>query len=320
MDREPELLWNQDCAHPVHPARAAGFISASQKIDSRGLRDYVTNRLTTDRRPVIALLHLPGAPGAEMALVTGYEAEGAVILGRSPFQDASMDNTGPHGYFRLGDWERNVIAVIGVGEERKAEDSKSLCYTMIEKALKYSQSRQQGTRHYGLSAYDTWEAALLDDAAIDGVSDEIVSRRLLCHSLTAGFFASQKAFTVFPECQAPSMGVVEGFLRRAAAGPGLIHGLMWDVWHVVGGYWKGVRAGDREYPWVFDNPDELRRFRDRGVRERAAAVVRRARQVDAQAIADLATAKDEWDRCRGHGNEHPCPCWDKPCSRAAPRG
>ena len=111
------------------------------------------------------------------------------------------------------------------------------------------------------------------------------------------------------------MGVVAGYARRAAAGPLLIHGLMWDVWQVVGGYWRGCKPGDGEHRVIWDNADEVRRFRSRSVRERAAAVIRRARDVDAQSLQDLQTAKDEWDSCRGRGNAYPCPCWDKRCAR-----
>ncbi len=111
------------------------------------------------------------------------------------------------------------------------------------------------------------------------------------------------------------MGVVAGLYNRGKTGPGLIHGLMWDAWHVVGGYWKGIKTGDAEYLVYWENNEELRRFRQRAVRERAAQVVRRARQVDAQAIQDLGEAKEEWDRCLGRGKDHPCPCWDQPCAR-----
>ena len=315
LDRAPDFLWNQDCAYEVDGQQAAGFIAAAESVDEESLRRYITGYLTTQRRPVIALLHLPGVPIVEMALLTGYESDGEVILGRSPYQNPRTDNSGPFGYFRLAGWEREMLAVLGVGEERMAGWDKHPCYVAIENALRCSRSYTCGTRHYGLAAYDAWERSLLDDAGIVGADDAAVSRRLCQHSGTAGFIACQKAFTVLPDCDAPSMGVVTGLVRRASAGPGLIHGLMWDAWQAVGGYWRGVKSANGESGPCWENPEEIRRFRDRAVRERAAQVVRRARQVDAQAIQDLQEAKAEWDRCLGHGNGHRCPCWDTPCAR-----
>jgi len=315
LDHVPEFLWNQDCEYAVDREQAAGFIASAAEADGEAIRRYVTDTLAARQRPVIALLYLPSVPIVEMALLTGYESSGEVVLGRSPYQNSQMDNSGPYGYFRMADWERKVLAIIGIGEENRTEKNRDFSFLAIENALRYSKSHIRGTQYHGLAAYDAWERALLDDASITGVDDAIVSRRLLQHSLTAGFIASQKAFTVLPDCNAPSMGVVGGFVRRAAAGPGLIHGLMWDVWQVVGGYWRGVKAGNAEHRLYWENDEELRRFRDRTVREKAAKVISRARQVDAQAIQDLQEAKEEWEKCLGRGKEHPCPCWDKPCAR-----
>jgi hypothetical protein len=119
---------------------------------------------------------------------------------------------------------------------------------MVLNALRCSENPTRGTQHFGLSAYDAWEAALLDDEAITGFDDHAVSRWLLYHSCVAGSTACQKAFTAFPDYwdTVPSMGVISGLLQRAAAGPHMVHGLMWDLWQVVVGYWRGVRPGDAE--------------------------------------------------------------------------
>jgi len=187
----------------------------------------------------------------------------------------------------------------------------------IQNALRYSESHTRDTKHYGLSAYDAWESALLDDESIPSADDQVVSRRLLYHSSVAGNIACQKAFTAFPDYwdSVPSMGVISGLLQRAAAGPQIIHGLMWDAWQVVGGYWRGIKPGDAEYHVRWENDEEIRRFRDRAVRERAAEVIRRARRIDEQAIAELGEAKADWDKCRGRGCAHPCPCLEEPCTR-----
>ncbi len=103
VDRVPELLWNRDCATPVDPRQAAGFVKASQQVDSQEIRRYVTHALAERGRPVILLLHPPQVPVVEMAQIAGVEAGGEVILGRSPYQNEKMDNSGEYGYFRMRD-------------------------------------------------------------------------------------------------------------------------------------------------------------------------------------------------------------------------
>jgi len=306
VDRVPEFLWHEGCDHSVDPDQAAGLIGICQKVDAVAVREYVAGHLQADERPVVALLHLPGADIVDIALLAGYESRGEVVLGRSFHQGPGTDNSGGSGYFRLPDWEREVLAVFGIGPEQKTEWPKDPCFIAIENALKCAKSYAEGTKHYGLAAYDAWERALLDDTCIDGADDEAVARRLQYHSCVAGSTACQKAFTALPECHAPSMGVVDGLVRRAGAGTGLIHGLMWDAWQAVGGYWR--RSTD-EGRLRWEGTEELARFRDPRVRERAAKVIRRARKIDSESVRDLEEARDDWRGCIGHGTAHPCPCW-----------
>ncbi|MBM3240179.1 hypothetical protein FJZ31_28170 [Candidatus Poribacteria bacterium] len=315
----PEFLWNEDCQYKVDKEKATGFINMAEKGDNEKIRQYVTTNLVEKQRPVIALLHLPGNSIVDFALLTGYESHGQTILGRSPHQN-EMNNSGEYGYFRRDNWEREVLTVIGVGEEREMKRNKHPCFIAIQNALKYSKGYTQGTRHYGLSAYDAWERAILDDENILGMDNDIVSRRFVYHILLAGFIASQKAFTTLPDCNAPSMGVINGYVKRAQAGPELIHGLMWDVWHVIGlgkGFLKGLKVREDSLPpYLFwDDDEDIRLFKDRAVREKIARIINRARQVDVQAIQDLSIAKEEWEKCRGRGNDFPCPCLGKSCTR-----
>jgi len=309
----PEFLWNADCRYSADAELAAPFAKAAEIVDRSAIRRYVTDYLTTRGRPVVCFLYSPHIPIVDAALLTGFESGGRVVL----YRDATTDDPAYHGTFRLADWERDVVAILGLGEEISAQPKHHPCYTAVENALKYSKSYTRDTKHYGLSTYDAWVSALLDEQSITGADDHVLSRRLLYHSSVAGNIACQKAFTAFPDYwdAVPSMGVISGFLQRAVAGPQIIHGLMWDVWQVVGGYWRGYRPGDAEYRARWENDEEIRQFRDRAVRERAVEVVRRARRTDEQALAELREAKADWDRCRGQGCSHPCPCMDKPCTR-----
>ena len=316
VERAPEFLWNEACTYPVDPAQSASFRAMAQSTDAAGVRQFVAEHLEARGCPVVALMNVPGA-GPDMCLLTGYEDGGTVALGRALLQRPCMDNSGPFGYFRLPDWEREVLAIIGIGGEVKTEWDKHPCFLALGNGLKCGRSYSEGTRHYGLNAYDAWELALLDDDCIEGVDDATLGRRLFYHSAVAGSIACQKAFTALPDCGgAAAMGVISGLVQRAQAGAGMIHGLMWDVWQAVGGFWRGVEQSDEPPFHRWAGAEELARFRDRSVRDRAAAVIRRARRTDEESLRDMAEARDDWERCVGHGSAHPCPCWgDSVCAR-----
>ena len=80
-----------------------------------------------------------------------------------------------------------------------------------------------------------------------------VARRLMYHSAIVGNIACQKAFTAFHSYwdNVPGMGVIRGLLQRAVAGPQIIHGLMWNVWHVVGGCWLIEKEDGAGAAYVF---------------------------------------------------------------------
>ena len=313
----PQFLWNGESRYVVDRGLAPAFLAAAETAARMEIRRYVTDCLTQRHKPVVCFLHSPHIPMVEAALLTGFESEGAVVTGRSPCYEASTGSAPENGCFRLADWEGEVVLIAGLSKGAPIEPEHHPCYRAIENALRYSESYTEGTKHYGLSAYDAWQAALLDEAGTTTGDDQVVSRRLLYHSSVAGQIACQKAFTAFPDYwqAVPSMGIISGLLQRAVAGPQIIHGLMWDVWQVIGGYWRGIEAGDTEYRQQWANHEEISRFRDRAVRERAAAVIRRAKRTDEQAIEELREAKADWDRCRGQGAAHPCPCRDVPCTR-----
>ena len=69
-----------------------------------------------------------------------------------------------------------------------------------------------------------------------------------------------------------------------------------DVWHVVGGYWRGVKPGDAKYHVRWENDEEIRRFRDRAVRESGLPSQAALRQ--SEALAWLANRGSEAHGCR----------------------
>jgi hypothetical protein len=313
----PEFLWNTECRYEVDSDMAAPFVAIAKGTNNAGVRDCVTGYMGKQKRPVVCFIRTDDRP-PQPALVSGYTDGGETILVRYAYMPESPENE--PGSIPITDWEQDVLAVIGISDGTPEESKLHPSYVAITNGLKYSRSHTVGTKHYGLNAYDAWANALLNDAWFYGVSDEIVARRLAYHSILAGSIACQKAFTAFPEGWRsvpgqliPGMGVINETIDCAQAHAHKVHGHMWDVWHVVGGYRKGVNI--TESGISIDDPEEITRFRDRGVRERAVEVIQRARQTDETAIAEMAEAKMEWDKCRGRGGPFHCPCMNKGCTR-----
>ncbi len=312
----PEFLWNTECRYEVDADLAAPFVKRGEQMGRASVQSYVTEYIATQRRPLVCIMNLPNVPAVEAVLLTGFESGGETVLVQSHLLDAPADDTAGHDYVPLTDWERDVVALLSLGEGTPDARKHHDCYTMIENGLRCAANRTLGTKHYGLAAYDAWAAALLDDEAIDDADDHVVARRLMHHSAVAGNIACQRAsmwlWYDWEWESIPTNGIARGLVMRAASVSPIVHGLMWDAWHVVGGYWLMDRSDETGVVW---KNDEVGRFRNRRVRERAAEVVMRARRVDEQAIADLREAKTEWDKCRGRGGSYGCPCMEKGCTR-----
>jgi hypothetical protein len=150
----PEFLWNAECRYGVDARLAAPFVGAAEAVDGLAIRRYVTDYLTTRRRPAVCFLHFADTPIVDAALLTGFESGGEMILGRSAYQDTTRDSSAGYGYFSLADWERDVVAIVGLGEEVPIVQKCHPCYTAIENALRYSVSHTRGTKARGRRGAD----------------------------------------------------------------------------------------------------------------------------------------------------------------------
>ena len=132
--------------------------------------------------PCIAL-GVIGPP--EACVITGYRDEGNTLLGWNFFQDnpefsgkGQMDESG---YFISGQWWENpeTKAVMALGEVTKDRFSPK---TILQNAIEVMTGRNW--KHYakGISAYDAWVKAVLndDDFPANAVLP-ILAERLMCH-------------------------------------------------------------------------------------------------------------------------------------------
>ena len=259
--------------------------------------DYLTSR----RQPLIVLLHVPSVPIVEFGLLTGYEA-GGVILGRSPYLGSPRRTRGP----RSTSARPRGSPCWPPSASQKRWDGpgpQQLGHLAIDNALKHSRctataAARPAARRLG--------AGPSDDTAFASACDEVVVQRLQQHSRRR--HRVPEGILRHAWCLRHPMGIT-GLARRAAAGPGPISradGMPGRSWGATGER-LGRRASAGPARTRCDASGTERR-------ERAAAVVRRARDVDAQALADLRAGQGRGTAAAA-GGDYPCPCWSRPCAR-----
>jgi hypothetical protein len=280
-----KILTTSDCAHPLPPSEHA------RAVEGASLREIVVGELTETNSPVVALMSLsPTIWAPEWSLVTGYDDEGRVLTGWSCFQDDAKHAQGvdfePSGYFRRNAWERDLVAIVTIGRERDAQRSEAAHgRAAVERAIAYGQPSTRDEQSWGIAAYDTWAASLVEQDN-GTMGDDVLSGRLEYHGSFVGHLAAQKWFSGEFLSHLPHSPWTKSGLLHAAACCARIHELMWECWRVAGGYWR-------------DHAKELAKFRTQSARGLIAALVREAKEADREALRQLGLALDNWGKDHG---------------------
>ena len=239
--------------------------------DAAGLRQHVCASLQAGR-PVIALNLHSGA-----AVVAGYEEGGEVAVGWTMVENETTAERDDLGYLRFRDWLARTPAVILIGARREALPLAEVCRKALTWAVVGARTPRTGEYASGLAAIGAWADALergdglrADD--LEGLRQAQGPHFLMALALAEGrAFANdltERAAPLYPEA-APELGAAEACW-------GMIHDLMWRVWHTLG-----------TMP-----PDDaaLARFADPAVRAELVRIARIARDKDAEAVAHLERA------------------------------
>lgn len=126
-------------------------------------------------RPVIAE-GVVGPP--ELGIITGYEENGDIVLGRSYFYNDSK------GYYKKADWYQDCDFLLLIGEKKGTLKKTEILCEALEWATKLARTdvwyRGDGAKYFcGLAAYDAWADALRrDDDFPEGDLEALTFR---CH-------------------------------------------------------------------------------------------------------------------------------------------
>ncbi|MBT3343804.1 MAG: hypothetical protein HN404_12460 [Gemmatimonadetes bacterium] len=270
--------------------------------DSAAMRSALCSEIDAGH-PVLAQFSLsPDRWAPEWTLFTGYDDGGATVIGWSFFQEdeehAAGIQTEESGQFRLADWERQTITLVQISGQPVAErDINALEKQAAQEAVTRSQGpvgsqAAQPCEHltWGLAAFDRWATAIEAPDHTD-VSDHVLLGRMQYHGHLVGHLAAQKWYSCDCLRHGQHSPWTVASVLQASAAWATFHERMWDIWDVAGGFWR-------------DEQEELVKFRSQGARDRVAALIRQARDLDAAAATHLQTALDRWDRSHGDYMNH----------------
>jgi hypothetical protein len=226
------------------------------------------------------------------AIITGYDDGGDVLVGWSFFQNLPEFNAAgefePSGEFRKHDWFSYPpgFSFITISPKEKERPTLKETYRRaLEWMLQVARTPVTfGDRHNGLAAYDAWAEHLLRDQDFPQ-DDGVLFQRHDVHNSVVGFVAEARWYgSQF------LIGMTEGGddlvhrdaiedLYHAAALYAGMHGLMWQLWNLVGG---------------IDNPDVWRQFADPTIRRQMVPIIHQAHDKDTRAAEHIERVLDRW--------------------------
>lgn len=164
-------------------ARALGrdfsFLGREKETIKKEFSDFIKKAIANGY-PVIAL-GIIGPP--EPCIVTGFEADGDIVMGWNFFQNdpefSSDISTMDNGYFRCHTWWENTDtqAVMCIGALTDTTyDTKDI----INMALKIMEPRDENTYAKGIRAYEAWKEMLLQETWFgNGSTFDVLFSKLL---------------------------------------------------------------------------------------------------------------------------------------------
>lgn len=169
-------VWNHANYHVVY---APPIIEHTFRMLGYEVTHHMRGEYDKDRRLItdsidrgIPVITLEGVVNcADACIVSGYDNDGGVLLGYSPFMDVENDHTEPHdptGYFRKSDWHEGLFAegavgrilIIG-GKVPKPRNDEVLARTLRLATQLIGDGVLVEGQHNGLAAHRAFADALL---------------------------------------------------------------------------------------------------------------------------------------------------------------
>lgn len=208
----------------------------------------------------------------EPCLITGYDEDGAVLIGWNFFQNFAEFNAGveyePAGPFRKRGWFADTDSLVITGVKQPAPAIRQVLRDSLVWALEVMRNPMPWPgRHNGLAAYEAWAKALLwqDESVNEDMA--VLRERFIVHDEAVGTVAEgrwygaaylRKMISHVPEAAEPLTAAARRLERE--------HDLMWEIWNLTGGLGR--------------SDDHVKAFAPRETREEMARIIREAQAND----------------------------------------
>jgi hypothetical protein len=148
---------SEDPYEPIRRAIAAtGY---EYELYERGSQQEDATRIMGSIERGIPLLAFGVVGPSDCCILTGYDEDGAVMLGWSTYQDIPDDHNIPHeasGYFRKPGWHDNLPGYILIGARTERPALRAIYLEALKWAVHLVRTPRMGPRYTGLKALRAW--------------------------------------------------------------------------------------------------------------------------------------------------------------------
>lgn len=262
---------------PFEPSRralrAAGYACDIHTVGGAATAEDAARIMASIDRGVPVLTSRVCGP-SDCCIVTGYDAEGEVLLGWSTYQDIKDDHDFPHdltGYFRKPGWREHIPDYCLIGERLGRPPLREVYRDALAWAVHLMRTPAMGKKATGLRGLAVWAEEMRDDASFPAGDEGAMAERYISTAInitmlrdhcTAEAFLARAAEDV-PEWQ-PEIGRAAGCYAEVARIRAGMDALIPDDFSPPG--WAGIAQPTVRRAFA-DEIDRIREMEDRAIGE-----------------------------------------------------
>jgi hypothetical protein len=234
-----------------------------------------------NNRPVISY-GIIGPP--DEGVVTGYDKNGQVLVGRSYFHD----NT--NGYYEKDDWYDACLGLVLIGEKKETPPRQDVYSEALRWAVQLAKEPEirllsmNDNRHLsGFAAFDAWIDALKNAAYFpkDDMDELTLSCLIHTNVTLSGLLDSRRA----------AVGFLKSVNDEIPAGKASISKAV-DAYEKEVGF---LLDGLNSVPFAFQPEEQRLRMADPETRSNLSALIRKSKEKEIQAISHIEHAIEEME-------------------------
>ena len=235
-----------------------------------------------NNRPVISY-GIIGPP--DEGVVTGYDRNGQVLLGRSYFHDNK------NGYYEKDDWYDACLGLVLIGEKKKTPAKHHIYLEALRWAVQLAKEPEvkalanNDNQHLnGFTAFDAWIDALQNDTYFpkDDMDELTLSCLIHTNVTLSGLVDSRRAAVGFLKSMNDEFPTGKADISKAV-----------DAYEKELGF---LLDGLKSVPFAFQPEEERLRMADPEVRSNLSTLIRNSKEKEMQAISHIEHAIEKMEK------------------------